>query len=55
MVTKGLFGFNFFGTFMRNKILDNVPNFQGKMSCVESYEQKCDREGGVGKVGKREC
>jgi len=40
MASKGLFGFHFFGSFMRT-ILDNVSKFQGKNELLlKSYKQK---------------
>jgi len=41
MAAKGLLGFPFFGTFMRNKILGIVPKFQGKMSFCSKVMNLC--------------
>jgi len=40
MATKDVFGFNFFGTFMRNKILGIVSKFQGYMSSCSKVMNK---------------
>jgi len=40
MTIKGLFGSHIFGTFMCNKILDNLSKFQGEMSSCSKVVNK---------------
>ena len=41
IATKGVLGYQFFDTLMRNRILGIVPKFQGKMSsCLKVMSKK---------------